>query len=211
MEAGCPIDYLDALAQRSFRAEPLPGYITSCVYALGPIDTAYVIAVRLATDRPSGTIVTDWSFEPPWEGHLISWDYEPEDVIPKKDRDVYKSLFKSRLAGVLNERRPIRRGCPVDGVLCGRSFQPIGKSLHSFISAKLSFTDDLGNTVPLCIELNVIKHNARRLPGGKGRQRLSLDHLDSVGQFDPGAIPADPSPETGSLPGDLRLGVPDLL
>ena len=122
MAADCPIDYLDALPRHSFRAEPLPGYIASCVYTLGPMDNRWVIALRLTTDRASGTIVRGWRFEPPWPDHFIDWDYEPEDVIPRKDQDVYKSLFKSRLVGVLNEGRKIHSGSPVDGVLCGRSF-----------------------------------------------------------------------------------------
>jgi len=151
---GCPIDYPEALPRCSFRAEAITGYIPSCVYALAQGNTSYVIALRLATDRPSGTVITDWSFEPPWKGHLIDWDCEPEEVIPKRDLEVYKSLLKSRLSGVLNEGWVIRRGCPVEGVLCGRSFQPIGESLHGGVSAKSSFKDDLGNTVRLDIELN---------------------------------------------------------
>ena len=161
MAAGCPIDYLDALAhhsaamRKSFRAKQLSGYVESRVYALGPLDTGYVIALRLGTDRSSGTIITDWTFEPPWQDHVINWDYEPEDIIPKKHQDDYKSLFKSRLMEVLNEGPVIRRGYPVDGVLCGRSFQRIGESSHGFVFAKLSFTDDLGNTVPLRVDLSV--------------------------------------------------------
>ena len=195
MDQGCPIDYPDALPRRSFRAEPLSEYFPSCVYELGPMDTGYVIALRLATDRPTGTVINDWSVEPPWEGHRINWGCELEEAIPKKARGVYKSLFESRLAGVLNESRLIRRGYPVDGVFCGRSYHPIGKSSHGFISAKLSLTDDLGNTVPLRIELKITRRrysNASQHVGGKARPRLSLDHLDSAGQFGPGAIPERP-------------------
>jgi hypothetical protein len=171
--AGCPIDYPDTLPRdsaamrKSFRAEQLPGYVTSRVYALGRLETRYVIALRLGTDRPSGTIIKNWSLESPWQDHVIDWDYEPADIIPKNDQDEYRSLVNSRLMKVLNEGRLIRRGYPVDGLLCGRSFQPIGESSHGVIPAKLSFTDDLENTVPLCIDLNIerlSRSSANRLP-----------------------------------------------
>jgi hypothetical protein len=174
--AGCPIDNLDALPRHSFRAEKLPGYAASCVYALGPLDTGYVIPLRLATDRPSGTIIRSWIFEPPWPDHVIDWEYDPEDVIPRKDQDVFKSLFKSRLMGVLNEGRKIHNGSTIDGVLCGRSFQPIGECSHGFISAKLSLTDDQGYTVQLPIDLTVYRlsyASANRHSVGGTRERLS--------------------------------------
>jgi hypothetical protein len=219
MAAGCPIDYPHALPRNSFRVEPLAGYIPSCVYALGPMDTGWVIPVRLATDRPSGTVITGWDLELPWQNHAIDWDCEPEDVIPNRDLDVYKHLFKSRLRGVLLERRLIRRGYPVERVLCGRSLLPMGKSSHGSISANLSFTDDRGNTVPLCIDLNVHtpRHsNAGRLLGGKARQRLCIeDHVHSVGQFNSGAVPTCPGSESGSLRDAAALslsgGLPTIL
>jgi hypothetical protein len=168
MAAGCPIDFPNALPRHSFRAEQLPGYVESCVYALGPLDTGYVIPLRLATDRPSGTITTEWTFELPWQDHRINWeDYGPDDVIPIKDRDKYKSLINPRLMEVLKGDRLILRGHPVSGVLCGRSYQPIGESSRGVISAKLSFTDDLGNTVRLPIDLNIERlslSSANRLP-----------------------------------------------
>jgi hypothetical protein len=179
MTAGCPIDYPDALPRLSFRAEQLLGYADSRILAQGPLDTCYVIALHLATDRSSGTIIKDWNFEPPWQDHFIDWDNDPEDIIPKQDWDVYKNLFKSRLMEVLKEGRKIRHGCRVDGVLCGRSRKPIGKSSHGFISAKLSFTDDLGNTVPLCIDLNVYSHSSANRPPVRGvGHGLSSDYVE---------------------------------
>src|ERR1700689_4691268 len=87
VEAGCPIDFLNALprhSRESVRAEPLAGYAESCVYPLGPSQTAYVIPLRLATDRAAGSIIAEWSFVPPWEDHIVFWDSAPEDVIPKR-------------------------------------------------------------------------------------------------------------------------------
>jgi hypothetical protein len=83
MAAGCPLDYPDALAghaaaqHKPFRAEQLGGYVESRVYALGQYMTGYVIALRLGTDRPAGTVITEWSFAPPWQDDLISWDFGP--------------------------------------------------------------------------------------------------------------------------------------
>jgi hypothetical protein len=159
------------------------------------MDTGWVIPLRLSTDGSSGTVITGLDLELPWQNHDIDWGCEPEDVIPERDRDVYKHLFKSRLRGVLLERRLIRRGYPVEGVLCGRSSQPIGKSSHGAIRAELRLTDDRGNTVPLRIELNVDTRLLKRQPAssGKVRQRLFIeDEIDSVGQFPPGPIPAGP-------------------
>ena len=183
MAADCPIDFPNALPRHSFRAEQLPGYVESCVYALGPLDTGYVIPLRLATDRPSGTIITDWTFELPWQDNRINWeDYGPDDVIPIKDRDKYKSLINPRLMEVLKGDRRIRRGSPVEGVVFGHSFQPIGESSHGVISVKFSFTDDLENTVPLCIDLNVVtlSHaSAKRLPVGRAGRLLRRHPVES--------------------------------
>jgi hypothetical protein len=41
MAAGCPIDYPYVFPGNSFRVEPLPGYVGSCVYALGAFDTGW--------------------------------------------------------------------------------------------------------------------------------------------------------------------------
>ena len=179
MAAGCPIDFPGALPRNSFRVEPLSGYILGRVYELGPRDTGYAIPLRLTSDRLSGTIITDWSFEPPWHDHFIDWDCGPEDVVPKKDLDEYRSLFKSPLMKLLNGGLRIPWGRPVEALLCGRSYQPIGESFHGFISARLSFKDDLGNTVPLCIDLNVEPlrdASANRLPEKGAGQRAGRRH-----------------------------------
>lgn len=206
IEAGCPIDNLDDLPRHSFRAEKLLGYVESCVYAFGPRSTGYVIALRLRTDRASGTIIRGWRFEPPWPDHFIDWDYEPEDVIPRKHLDVYKSLLESRLMGVLNEGRLIRRGYLVDGVLCGRSYQPIGESRHGVVSAKLTLVDDLETQSHLCINLNVDTHSystGSRLSGRETRQRF-FGHArgDAARRFDPCPIPAGNCSGSEPLRGD---------
>jgi hypothetical protein len=159
IDAGCPIPYPDTLprhpiARRNlFHAEQLDGYAESRVYAVGPLLTVYVIGLRLWTDRSSGTTFSDWSFDPPWADHLVSWDYEPADIIPGRDRDDYTRLLDSRLMGVMNDHRALRRGYPVEGLLCGCSSQPVPETRDIFVAGKLILVDDLENTVALRIAL----------------------------------------------------------
>ena len=139
MAAGCPLDYPDLLAghaaaqRESFRAEEVGGYVESRVYALGQHMTGYVIALHLGTDRPAGAVITEWSFAPPWQDDLISWGYEPRDIVPEGQREAYASVLDSPLMGVLNEHRLLRRGYPVDGLVCGCSYQAIPESRDSLI------------------------------------------------------------------------------
>lgn len=214
MAAGCPIDYPDALVlnsasrRQSFHVEQPLGYGDSRVYKFGGLDAGWVIPLRLRTDRPSGTVIRGWDLELPDENHAINWDCEPEEVIPKKDWEDYQHLFKSRLRRVL-EGHLIRRGSPVEGVLCGRSYQQIEESSPGFLSARLSFTDDLGTTVSLPIQMNVLKlklklkqSSASRVPGGQARRRLFADLVDLRGQSSPGAMPAvrDGKRQVGNTP-----------
>ncbi len=148
----------------SVRAEQLAGYAQSCVYPLGPSQTGYVIPLRLATDRAAGSIIADWSFVPPWEDHIVFWDSAPEDIIPKRLWGSYQKFFESRLMAVLNEHRLLRRGTPVDGLLCGCAYQPIGVSTYGCVSARLVLRDDSGKTVKLRIRLDVDNYDAGRRP-----------------------------------------------
>jgi len=160
---GCPLDYPEALPQRSaaernlFRVEQLTGYTQSRVYLFSEVQIGYSIALRLETDRPSGTIITEWSVEPPWPNVAICWDYEPRDFVPKRDRGEYQDLLDSPLLQVLNHRRPLRRECPIVGLLCGYSYQPVPEFSDRAISAKLTLVDDIGNLVAAHIELVVFR------------------------------------------------------
>lgn len=164
---GCPLDYPDALPRRlgarrmPLFAQQLDGYAESCVYALGR-RTVYVIGLRLGTDVP-GAIITEWNVVPPWQEQVICWEYAPEDIIPKRDWGTYASLVDSRLMGVLNDRRLLRRGYPIDGLVCGCSSQPIPESCAGSVSAKLTIVDDAGNTVALPIGLAVFRPVTRAL------------------------------------------------
>jgi len=166
--AGCPLDFPGALARRSagqrktFRAQQLGGYAESCIYALGELQTGYLIGLRLQTDRPGGTVISDWSFVPPWEDHIVIWEYEPRDIIPDGQREAYRNLLDdSRLTGVLNERRLLRRGYPVEGLVCGCSAQPVTKRGEGFVYSQLTLVDDRGNKATLRIAMTVIPRIAR--------------------------------------------------
>jgi hypothetical protein len=157
MAAGCPLDYPQALPSSSFRAEQVVGYVDSQVYTLGPVQTAYLVCLRLDTDSSSGTVINEWRFEPPWRDHRVEWSHEPVDMIPKRMREACSSLVGPALGRVLHQRRLLRRGYPVEGLLCGRSCQSIPELGGHVAFARLTLIDDRGNTVRLRIALQVIR------------------------------------------------------
>jgi hypothetical protein len=191
MAAGCPLDYPEVLPGHStaerkpLRVKQLAGYTESRVYALGPLKTVYLMGLRLETDCPGGTVISKWSFVPPWQDHLVSWDYEPLDIIPKGQQGDYRDLLDTPFMGVLNERRLLRRGYPVEGLLCGCSSQPVPEAGERLVSARLTLVDDRGNTVTLRIALTVIRSAASRLDTSTARARRIIESrthkLDSNG------------------------------
>ena len=170
IDAGCPLDY--PMRRKPLHVEQLAGYAESRVYSLGSERTGYVIGLHVRTDASAGTIITEWSVVPSWGDHLVSWDYAPEDIIPKGDWPAYESIVDSRLMAVLNEGHLLRRGYPIDGLLCGCSPQPIPESSDGRVSARLTLVDDAGDTVALRIRLAVFGSAAKRsnaLPRRAGR------------------------------------------
>jgi len=165
--AGCPLDYPGALARHSaaqrktFRAQQLAGYAESRIYALSELQTGYLIGLRLETERPCGTVISAWSFEPPWQDHMVIWDHEPLDIIPDGQLGAYRDLLDSPLTGVLNERRLLRRGYPVEGLVCGCSGQPVTEPGNGFVYGQLTLVDDRGNKVALRVAMRVIPLAAR--------------------------------------------------
>ena len=188
--AGCPLDYPDALARRSaaqrktFRAQQLAGYAESCIYPLGELQTGYLIGLRLESDRPDGTVISAWSFAPPWQDHIVIWDYEPQDIIPSGQREAYRSLFDSRLTGVLNERRLLRRGYPVEGLLCGCSAQPVADRGEGFVYSQLSLVDDRGNEVTLPIATRIVPRAAYPATFKKPADRLIQEMHERASEGD---------------------------
>jgi hypothetical protein len=167
-EVGCPLDYPDTLLRSSatrrtpFRAEPLEGSVESRVNTLGFNQTGYVISLRLSTELPRGVVITDWNFLPPWQNHLINWEYDPLDIIPKRDREDYKSLLDFRLMRVLNNHWVLKRGHPVEGLICGCAYQPIPESSGASVPARINLVDEAGNTITLCFGLAVYRSASRR-------------------------------------------------
>jgi len=163
---GCPIAYPEHLPghpvarRKRFHAEQMDGYSESRVYAINQFQTGFVVGLRLWTDRPSGTVIREWSFTPPWEDHRIGWGYEPLEIIPEWERGAYMNLLDSRLMAVLDEHRLLGRGYPVEGLLCGRSDQPIPESVKGYVTAKLTLADDEGSTAALRIALTVVRRGA---------------------------------------------------
>jgi hypothetical protein len=129
-KAGCALPYLERLPerthyyQRPLYVEEIGGYAESFAIDEGA-STVYGLALRIGTERRDGAIVTDFRFISPWEDHVISWGYDPEDVVPDSRLASYRNLVKSRLSAVLFERKLLRRGRPVEGLLCGRASTPI--------------------------------------------------------------------------------------
>jgi hypothetical protein len=166
--AGCPLDYLDALrntsaaTRKSFWAKQLTGYAHSCAFVLGDSLTGYVIGLRLGTNCRSGTEIVQWNFELPWPEQRICWDYEPADIIPKLDLGSYRTVLDSRLLEILNNRSLLRRGYPVEGLLCGISNQPVAESVDGMIFGNLRLVDDKANAVTLPVDFRIIRNAAIR-------------------------------------------------
>jgi hypothetical protein len=78
-------------------------------------------------------------------------------VVPAGQQHLYAPFFDSRLPAVLNERRLLARGRPVEGLLCGRASEPIPEGINALkpVDATLSLTDDTGRTVSRRIRLAV--------------------------------------------------------
>lgn len=188
--AGCPLDYPNALpghsaaGQKPLWAEQLAGYVESCVYLFGPQHQGYLIGLRLGTDCSTETTIAEWSFVPPWPDIHICWDYEAPDFIPIVHRGAYRHLFDSPVMEVLNDRRLLRLGYPVEGLMCGYSYQPIPDCQDRSVSAKLKFVDDKGNTAALRLALVVVDHRETRsidmaklaVKRARRMHALGLDH-----------------------------------
>jgi len=169
--AGCPIDYLNELPRdsgswrRALYIEQIIGYGESRVIDLDNGHIGYTTVIRIRTDLPRGIVISDWSFRPPWN-HDLSWDCEPHQVIPASECPSYAEYFDSRLLGVLNERRLLRRGYPVEGVLTAIAyFQSLPELVKNGarVAATLSLTADTEMTFNKTIYLSVDRSYARKI------------------------------------------------
>jgi hypothetical protein len=157
------------------------GYVENLVLDKGPL-TDYVIAFSVGTDLPRGIIISEWSFKGPW-GHEICWDYEPFGMLPPNRKNSYAHLFKPRLLAVLNERRLLARGRPVEGLLCGRASQPIPEGIEPLkpIDGTLSLTDDTGRTTSRRMSLTVDRSMAPKpIDATRTRIRRLANERDQI-------------------------------
>ena|SRR5215469_704554 len=165
--AGCPLDYLEDLPRKSaghrkrLYVRELDG-VDACVIDRGLNGVGYMIPLALGTDLGGGNIISTWNFVPPWD-HNVDFDYEPRDIILERDHDLYASLFKTQLTEVLNERRLLRRGHPVKGVLCGLALHRIPVPIYQYrvVNSQISITDETGHTIVHTIALTV-DHSVER-------------------------------------------------
>ena len=169
VRAGIPLDFLDALPRetellrKTYYVAQLGGYGASKIIDLNDHQVRYVIALELRTERPSGIVISDWSFSSPW-GHHITWDYHPFDLIPITEHGSYRKLFNSRILDVLNDGCLLSRGRPVKGLLCGSAaFESLPETIRSgaTVEAKLTLTDDHGDVVEKTLRFMVDRKIAR--------------------------------------------------
>lgn len=84
-------------------------------------------------------------------------------------------LVESRLPGVLNDRKILSRGRPVEGLLCGRAWTPIAASYprEQPVRAEIVLIGDSGVCVRLPIQLGIYT-----AVGDKSRRRKSAASRD---------------------------------
>jgi hypothetical protein len=87
----------------------------------------------------------------------------------------------------MNDRRLLARGRPVEGLVCGRAFEPIPESVASgeTVHGKLSLTSDTGYTVALRITLTVDRSIARAPDALTERRKGRLSDKPDVASPEP--------------------------
>lgn len=181
-KAGCEIPYLDELPRKKrfhgLEVGPIGGYIESLAIENGAT-THYVIALRLSTDRSTGSTVSTYSFIPPWLDHEIFWEYDAEQLLPASWLKRYESLLNSRLSAVLNQRALLYRGRPLEGLMAGSSWASIPPSVprNRSADARITLVDDSSKHVRSVIPLTIIQSDYYRsqISGRKTRAVLDLD------------------------------------
>jgi hypothetical protein len=177
---GIPLDYLEILPRKvdALRSHlyigQLGGDCRSRVLDLKEGEIRYLLALRLSTNLSRGIVISNWSITTPWD-HYINWDYDPADIVPASDHPTYGRLLSSPLSDVLDNKRHLSRGRPVDGLLSGCAFfQSIPRSIRNgaTVHASLSLTDDTGRTVTQDIEMIVDRRAAGRFAYAKRKGRL---------------------------------------
>lgn len=161
-KAGCLLPYLDALPgkelfrQRALYVCQLGGYFDSYAIDYGTA-TGYVIALGVGTDLTRGAIVIGHDLRLPWPDHEIEWGYAPRDLLPKERVNDYGKLSESRLPAVLDERRLLARGRPVEGLLCGYAWAPVPATCPRDrpVTAEIILVEDSGALARSLVKLTI--------------------------------------------------------
>ncbi len=147
----------ESFHQRAIYVHQVRGDFASYAIDFGKA-TGYVIALRVGTDRARGAIVTSYALDPPWPGHEIQWGYHPDDLLSWCFVPDYSKLFESNLPGVLDQRRLLSRGRPVEGLLCGFAWDPIpaAKLGSGFAMAEIALVEDSGRRARSVVQLKIL-------------------------------------------------------
>ena len=171
-DAGCNVPLEAFLPEETTRrrlyVRPLAEYGLEGLVVEREGGTGYVVPLRVGTDL-SSAIVMDVDFRPPWPDHQFIWDCFLESLLPENLRSPYLPFVRSRLREVLEERRVIYAGRPVDGLMCFATLAPIPDSVPRDRPAigGVVLVDRSGLRVQTSIPLRIV-----RIPGEKARTRL---------------------------------------
>ena len=191
-KAGCPLPYLHELPgkgsfyQRAIYVHQVRGYFSSYAIDFGTA-TGYVIALRVGTDRARGAIVTSYDVNLPWPDDEMQWGYDLLDLLSEDVVYDYGKLSEPSLRGVLDERRLLSRGRPVEGLLCGYSGNsiPALNPRRKFAQAEVVLAEDSGRRACSVVDLTICSLEFSTYVKERVHQRLrSFDPYDEIAEED---------------------------
>jgi hypothetical protein len=134
----------------------------------------YVVGLRLATELSNGVRIREWEFDSPWPNHsVITWGSDARCFLSPSELPDYEPSLDSDLWEVLATGRRITRGHPVEGLLCGTTFEAIPESIAdgAWVPAKINLFAETGGRVSLSVLLSI---DRRSFAEPKRRKREPL-------------------------------------
>jgi hypothetical protein len=191
VENGCPLPYLDHLPRtlgtmrKALRVSlPRGGYFTHWAWDLCPLGgTGYFVGLHLATELPSGVIISEWRFCSPWPDHFISWGMNLPSFVRRREPACDEKGFNSELLDVLDDRWPITPGHSVEGFLCGTALEAMPESVahRGSALATLNLLANTGHSLSLSIPLSIDRSaKVPSAPATTRRRRPLLAERDLV-------------------------------
>jgi hypothetical protein len=123
------------------------GWLENSAFDLDCGGTGFVLSVHVAVDMPVFGI-SGWELDLPWEDRQFQWLADPLEHVPSDDKYQIPGCVGLRYSRdeVLNHRRTLKRGHPLDGLLLGFSFESIPASYRSgaTIDASVVLIDEMG-------------------------------------------------------------------